>query len=121
MESNEKIRETVRQGYTEIAKNKSSCCCGSLSPQQLAEEIGYSKEELDILPEDANMGLSCGNPTAIANLKPGQVVRVYNVHGCPKANTMGHCYVQDEAGTFLGLVHTNSLRKVTKDDVPIQN
>ncbi len=74
MESNEKIRETVRRGYTEIAKNKSGCCCGSLSPQQLAEEIGYSKDELDILPDNANMGLSCGNPTALAGLKPGEFV-----------------------------------------------
>ncbi len=73
MESNEKIRETVRKGYTDIAKGK-SCCCGSPSPDKLAEAIGYTSEELEILPEGANMGLSCGNPTAIANLKPGQVV-----------------------------------------------
>ncbi|QDU33384.1 Demethylrebeccamycin-D-glucose O-methyltransferase [Poriferisphaera corsica] len=52
-------------------------CCGSTntkSADQLAEEIGYSSEQLKALPEGANMGLSCGNPTAIANLKPGQVV-----------------------------------------------
>ena len=76
MESNEKIRETVRKGYTEIAKGKSGCgCgCGSSAPDKLAEGIGYTSAELDILPEGANMGLSCGNPTAVANLKPGQVV-----------------------------------------------
>ena len=77
MESNEKIRETVRKGYGEIAKGKSidcGCCCGSSSPGKLAEGIGYTNEELEILPEGANMGLSCGNPTAVANLKPGQVV-----------------------------------------------
>ena len=73
-ESNEKIRETVRKGYGEIAKGKSSCCCGSSAPDKLAESIGYSNEELNILPEGANMGLSCGNPTAIADLKDGQVV-----------------------------------------------
>jgi SAM-dependent methyltransferase len=76
MESDEKIRETVRKGYTDIAKGKSGCgCgCGSSSPDKLAEGIGYTSTELDILPEGANMGLSCGNPTAIANLKPGQAV-----------------------------------------------
>lgn len=76
LESNEKTRETVRKGYTEIAKGKSGCgCgCGSSSPQKLATEIGYTSKELNILPEGANMGLSCGNPTAIANLKSGQVV-----------------------------------------------
>ena len=74
MESNEKIRETVRKGYTKIAQGKSGCCCGSSSPEKLAEGIGYTNEELQVLPDGANMGLSCGNPTAIANLKPGQIV-----------------------------------------------
>jgi len=75
LKQSEKIRETVRQGYTEISQGQSSCCCcGSSAPQKLAEGIGYSREELDLLPEGANMGLSCGNPTAIANLTPGQVV-----------------------------------------------
>ncbi len=73
-ESNEKIRETVRKGYTEIAKGKSCGCCGSPSPEKIASGIGYSNDDLEILPEGANMGLSCGNPTAIANLKVGQVV-----------------------------------------------
>jgi len=71
-ESNEKIRETVRKGYTEIAKGKPCGCCGS--PGKIASGIGYSNDDLEILPEGANMGLSCGNPTAIANLKVGQVV-----------------------------------------------
>lgn len=74
LEKNERMRETVRQGYTNIAKGKSSCCCGSSSPDKLAEAIGYSKEELESLPADVNMGLSCGNPTAFASLKPGQAV-----------------------------------------------
>ena len=63
IESNENIRETVRQGYTEIAKGKPGCC-GSSSPDKLAQGIGYSTDELGVLPEGANMGLSCGNPTA---------------------------------------------------------
>ncbi len=72
-QAEEKIRETVRKGYAEIAQGGSGCC-GSSTPQKLAEGIGYSSEELELLPEGANMGLSCGNPTTIANLKPGQVV-----------------------------------------------
>jgi arsenite methyltransferase len=71
---NEKIREAVREGYTQIAQGKSGCCCGSSAPDKLAEAIGYTNDELEALPDGANMGLSCGNPTAIANLKPGQVV-----------------------------------------------
>lgn len=75
LKQSEKIRETVRQGYTEISQGQSSgCCCGTSAPQKLAEGIGYSREELELLPEGVNMGLSCGNPTALANLKQGQVV-----------------------------------------------
>jgi len=72
-ESDEKIRETVRHGYAEIAQGRPGCC-GSSSPDKLAEGIGYLGEDLETLPEGANMGLSCGNPTALANLKPGQII-----------------------------------------------
>lgn len=51
-------------------------CCGpaTFSPEQLARAIGYTSGELAATPEGANMGLSCGNPTAIAALRPGEVV-----------------------------------------------
>jgi hypothetical protein len=43
-------------------------------------------------------------------LKSGDHVRVVNMHGCPPANTMGHCHVEEPAtGRFIGLVHVNSL------------
>ncbi len=77
------VRETVRQGYTKIAHDTSAgcctagvSCCGS-SPQdsnKLAKELGYSVEELQAIPDGANMGLSCGNPAALAALKPGEIV-----------------------------------------------
>lgn len=51
------------------------CCGGStLTAEQVAFAVGYAGEDLNSLPEGANMGLSCGNPTAIAALKPGEVV-----------------------------------------------
>lgn len=46
--------------------------------------------------------------------KKGDIVRVVNMPGCPKANTFGHCYIETLDGEFLGMVSTNSLRKVTK-------
>ena len=77
------MRELVRGGYAKIAQETSAgccapgvSCCGS-SPQdadKLASELGYTKEELESLPDGANMGLSCGNPAALAALKPGEVV-----------------------------------------------
>jgi ubiquinone/menaquinone biosynthesis C-methylase UbiE len=42
--------------------------------REVAEAFGYSPQELDSIPAEANMGLSCGNPTAMANLRPGEVV-----------------------------------------------
>lgn len=51
-------------------------CCGvtTLDADSLAQQIGYSKNELAGLPADANLGLSCGNPTALASLAPGETV-----------------------------------------------
>ena len=51
------------------------------------------------------------NPPA-GNIKAGDVVKVVNLHGAPKANTMGMCYVNDLAGNFGGMVMTNSLVKI---------
>lgn len=78
----ESVRQTVRAGYGRIARNGGSCCapasasCGSnpRDAERLAHQVGYSAEELAGLPEGANLGLSCGNPTALASLKPGEVV-----------------------------------------------
>ncbi len=65
----------VRKGYAAIAQGKSSCCGGKeTTAAELARQIGYSAGELAALPEGANMGLSCGNPAALASLKPGEVV-----------------------------------------------
>jgi len=72
--SQDHIRQEVRDGYAKIAGNKGSCCGPKVSAEEMAKGIGYLEDELACIPEDSNMGLSCGNPTAIANLKYGQVV-----------------------------------------------
>ncbi len=80
-DSAEKIRQQVREGYGAIARTGSSCCgpasscCGGgAGPARLAERVGYGADELAALPEGANLGLSCGNPTALAELREGEVV-----------------------------------------------
>ena len=77
----ESVRQKVREGYGKIATLDTNCCsgvscCGSApnDPEQLVRHIGYDDDDLAALPEGANMGLSCGNPTAIASLKPSEVV-----------------------------------------------
>ena len=82
MKSKTDIRDTVRAGYSNIAKKGISCCgpscgCGSsnsAAAQNLAKSVGYSENELATLPDGANMGLSCGNPIALASLKKGETV-----------------------------------------------
>ncbi|HNC96809.1 MAG TPA: arsenite methyltransferase [Myxococcota bacterium] len=71
------IRETVREVYGNIAREGGSCCAPSCcSPVVPADSglIGYSAEEQAAVPEGANLGLGCGNPQAIAALRPGERV-----------------------------------------------
>ena len=83
IEQTDAIRKLVREGYASIAKETSAgccapgvSCCGSApaDADKLARELGYTVEELKALPEGANMGLSCGNPAALAALTPGELV-----------------------------------------------
>ena len=75
----DQIREVVRDGYARVAAGEDAgccapTCCGGDASERIAEVIGYSGAELKELPDGANMGLSCGNPTALASLEPGEVV-----------------------------------------------
>ncbi len=77
----EGIKKAVREQYGNIAKQDNSCCgpqktcCGSTdSARSISRNIGYSEEELQAVPEGANLGLGCGNPIALASLKEGEVV-----------------------------------------------
>jgi arsenite methyltransferase len=72
------IKKVVKGRYAQIAKqDQQSCCpscgCGASSWLQ-AKAVGYSGQELEHIPEESVMGLGCGNPTAIADLKEGDVV-----------------------------------------------
>ena len=96
---NDEIRQAVRRNYGEVAKmgsmggcgqppsietvsgccdtdSTSTCCTPSVefSPENISVNLGYSNEDVNWVPEGANMGLGCGNPQAIAALKPGETV-----------------------------------------------
>jgi arsenite methyltransferase len=92
-QNDDEIRDKVRTGYSQVARagawvpsgqsveaSDAGCggggCCGATAVDAgaLAQRVGYSSAELSVLPDGANMGLSCGNPTAIAGLKPGEVL-----------------------------------------------
>jgi ubiquinone/menaquinone biosynthesis C-methylase UbiE len=74
------IKELVRARYGSIAAASSSCCAPApaascCSPEQsTASLMGYTDVELQAVPEGANLGLGCGNPQAIAALRPGEVL-----------------------------------------------
>lgn len=83
LEKEQAVHDLVRGGYARIAQETAAGCCASgvsccgSAPQdadRLARELGYTKEELQALPEGANMGLSCGNPAALAALRSGETV-----------------------------------------------
>ena len=73
-----KIKELVKGRYAQLAKqDRESCCssCGSgINPLVRAEAVGYLRKDLADIPEETIMGLGCGNPTAIAELKAGELV-----------------------------------------------
>lgn len=80
---NEEIRQAVRENYGKVAESDSSGCCspsccsddgGDAIVENVSQKLGYSAEEIAAVPEGANMGLGCGNPQAIAALKPGETV-----------------------------------------------
>lgn len=72
----EKSKEIIKEAYGKIAEEKTGCGCGSSCADtgKFAKGIGYSEEELDKIPVEANLGLSCGNPVALAGLKKGETV-----------------------------------------------
>ena len=81
----EQIRKAVKDRYGNIARAESSGCCGPDDNAELqatpllmydkqAFQMGYSPEDLTSVPEGANLNLGCGNPGAIAALKPGETV-----------------------------------------------
>ena len=78
------IKEMVRARYGGIAAKaseasccgpESSSCCGpETTSHDKARRMGYSEAELSAVPEGANLGLGCGNPQAIAAMRPGEIV-----------------------------------------------
>jgi arsenite methyltransferase len=66
------VTEAVRSKYGEVARGGLSSADAGV--RAVAEAFGYSSDELSSIPAEANMGLSCGNPTAFASLRPGEVV-----------------------------------------------
>ena len=87
MLENDDVRKIVREGYAKIAQLEESCCgsapakssggcgCGCGDPQEsISKQVGYTDEDINSVPDGANLGLGCGNPVALASLKESEVV-----------------------------------------------
>jgi arsenite methyltransferase len=133
----EATRDAVSDRYAGIARKTmaataeaptDSCCAPSccraetLDVTTLATSIGYTAEDLSDLPAGANMGLSCGNPTAIASLQPGEVVLDLGSGGGfdlflagPKVGATGRAIGVDMTPDMLALARKNlqTYREVT--------
>jgi arsenite methyltransferase len=70
----EAIRSAVREGYAKVATTGIPCCGPACSSQATGRHVGYTDEEMNAVPDGANLGLGCGNPTAIASLQEGETV-----------------------------------------------
>jgi arsenite methyltransferase len=74
-QDNDQIRAQVRTAYAKVANGADGCgvgCCGTKGDGSLA--MGYTKEDLASVPEGSDLGLGCGNPQAIAAMRPGETV-----------------------------------------------
>lgn len=81
--NNEQIQNNVKSGYADIVKRNTKksflpnifqCCDPKEIATDIGKKIGYSEEELKNVPEDANLGIGCGNPTALASIKKGETI-----------------------------------------------
>jgi arsenite methyltransferase len=144
----EKIRQTVRERYGNIAKsekavsgiNPSASCCGEtgnskgkspanpccgepeISTEQLSALMGYSKDDILSIPDGANMGLGCGNPVALASLKPGETVVDLGSGGgfdcflaAKQVGETGQVIGVDMTPDMLSKARTNTVKMGTKN------
>lgn len=80
--SKDRIRNMVRKSYAKVAQSakcgcSEECCVGSTSPVQildLGQRLGYTNDQLAIGLGEVNLGLGCGNPLSMADLRPGETV-----------------------------------------------
>ncbi len=76
------VKQSVIEGYGKLAKSTKNglfsklfaCCDPTDNANKVGEIIGYSQEELDAVPENSNLGVGCGNPSALAGIKKGETV-----------------------------------------------
>ncbi len=74
--NNQKLKDVIKDRYGKIARGEETFCCPSCGPTTTDQclAVGYTAEDLRLVPEMAILGVGCGNPTALADLKEGETV-----------------------------------------------
>ena len=124
----DQVREHIRKSYSKVATQKSSSCCGlgcscvadvlnftEQDIENVSKKIGYYNEDMNNMPEKANMGLGCGNPIAIASLKEGETVLDLGSGGG------FDCFLSrkqvGETGIVIGVDMTHEMLKLSRANV----
>jgi len=73
---NQKLKDVIKDRYGKIARGEATFCCPSCGPTTTDQclAVGYTAEDLRLVPEAAILGVGCGNPTALADLQAGETV-----------------------------------------------
>jgi SAM-dependent methyltransferase len=123
-----RIKEMVRARYGGIAAASETSCCapvassccgpeGAASSHDKARRMGYSEAELAAVPDGANLGLGCGNPQAIAGMKPGETVVDLG------SGAGFDCFLAaqqvGETGHVIGVDMTHEMLKKARDNAAI--
>jgi len=122
-------RQRVRDAYAEVARSdeagqacgNASSCCGTGEDAAIntliSTRLGYSQADLDLAPDGADMGLGCGNPKAIAALKPGEIVIDLGAGGgfdcflaAPEVGPEGRVIGVDMTPEMLSKARANALK-----------
>lgn len=127
------VEQIVQSKYGDVAK--AGLSSEHAGVKAVAEAFGYSADELSSIPAEANMGLSCGNPTAFASLKPGEVVVDLGCGGgldvflaAAKVGPIGKAIGIDMTPEMLALARQNAAKsgcanaefhQATIDDLPL--
>jgi ubiquinone/menaquinone biosynthesis C-methylase UbiE len=118
----EDVKKEVRDTYQNAAKGKNknaknNCCGGACKPNKYAQELGYTKEELENVPDNCNMGLGCGNPQIIALLKEGESVLDLGAGGgldvflaSKKVGSKGKVYGVDMTPDMVSKARENAIK-----------
>lgn len=123
------IRQNVRASYTQVAEasnngdccGETSSCCGVSSDDAIntlvSTRLGYSEEDLAAAPKGADMGLGCGNPRAIASIRPGETILDLGSGGgfdcflaATEAGEQGHVIGVDMTPAMISKARDNASR-----------